>query len=1028
MSKTTQLELVNNENALVVFTLKQEIADARVVLTSCHSDSSTTQTIINSPDTYRLPEIFAVYPKSQNCKISISASDTSDSFANIELSWFEVKQPSIDLITALAHLVEAEQKWSNYFEVNEAQQSNVLANVIQSLTSAKNLLGDALPYWSHLIQYKQSEVYHYLGQYDEQARILQTLLDQPNLAIEMKAQAHVDLAIYTIYEIKDFDEASKQIELTFQLLENAEQSVLYADALETSASIEIERANFSSGIDNFVASYQIFMAKGAKKDALNTALSLGYFYYRTGELVRASQEYNAAKLLAESISESYSVTNANIKLATVYRNLGDYDKAAKFLDIALSQSASFDHSYLDAWAKLEKAKLLKATLQYHYAIDWFDKAKSAFKKLNAMADVYQINIVLADLYVDMQQVENAEKLYFEYLNYAQEELTQLQVAQVSMQIAELKLKQGFIQEAIDYQNIAHTYFQGVSDAFSLADTQFGLAASYAALADIEKATFYFDAALRFYESIEATPSALSAILEYAKYISLISKEKALSAIDVALEQSLNGDFQVAREDLSIGFTASLQDLLSLKIKLDDALTAEQSLVLVENIKAKALKRFFYNKADFTSNSEQEKSLAAINSQISQQLVALQNASASAHPSLLQELRRLSEERYKVEQSIYFDRTDSSDQADFDLAALSKLRQNLQDHQLVLFVDSSDIASKLWFISKNNVKQFNIKDSKDLNQQVVGLLENIKKHKSYRDNKQIIQKISNSLFPDPSVLKQKQELIVIADGALANLPFSVLENPTDKSSLLNSLTVSFHQSLALLMAQMTTPDLRDNQTKSLIVASPEMQALENGSSLQAGYKASNLPFSKAEAEYIGKTLGTDAVTLIGKQANKQNIKQQMLPQFNILHFATHAVANSDFPELGGLVLSNSHDSDNLLLAPEIKKLHLNAHLVVLSGCDSAIGKTIAGEGMLGLSRAFMQAGARNVIGSLWKVQDDVTAKLMQLFYQYHIEQNMSAQLALVHAQRDVRNYKRKDGRRPWRAPYYWAGFILHGTGS
>lgn len=128
-----------------------------------------------------------------------------------------------------------------------------------------------------------------------------------------------------------------------------------------------------------------------------------------------------------------------------------------------------------------------------------------------------------------------------------------------------------------------------------------------------------------------------------------------------------------------------------------------------------------------------------------------------------------------------------------------------------------------------------------------------------------------------------------------------------------------------------------------------------------------------------------------------------------------------------MLSNTSDQDNLLLTPEIKKMDINAHLVVLSGCETTDGNVIAGEGMLGLSRAFFESGAQNVIGSLWKVQDNATAMLMSQFYRYLLKHELPMAAALRQAQRDVRNYRRKDGHRPWKAPFYWAGFVLHGAG-
>ena len=149
----------------------------------------------------------------------------------------------------------------------------------------------------------------------------------------------------------------------------------------------------------------------------------------------------------------------------------------------------------------------------------------------------------------------------------------------------------------------------------------------------------------------------------------------------------------------------------------------------------------------------------------------------------------------------------------------------------------------------------------------------------------------------------------------------------------------------------------------------------------------------------------------------------LAQYRIVHFATHGLMNSQHPELSGLVLSlvdqEGKPQNGFLRLHEIYNLHLEADLVVLSACQTALGQEIQGEGLIGLTRGFMYAGAPRVVASLWQVDDRATANLMKYFYEGMLGQGLRPAAALRAAQISMMKDKR------WQSPYYWAGFTLQG---
>ena len=155
-------------------------------------------------------------------------------------------------------------------------------------------------------------------------------------------------------------------------------------------------------------------------------------------------------------------------------------------------------------------------------------------------------------------------------------------------------------------------------------------------------------------------------------------------------------------------------------------------------------------------------------------------------------------------------------------------------------------------------------------------------------------------------------------------------------------------------------------------------------------------------------------------NRALVTGTELSQYRIIHFATHGVLDSR-PALSGVALSQfdaqGRPQDGFLRLHDIYNLKLPAELVVLSACDTALGKDIKGEGLIALTRGFMYAGAPRVMASLWKVNDETTAEFMKAFYQRLFNEGLAPAAALRAAQLAMW--------RQGRAPFHWAAFVLQG---
>jgi CHAT domain-containing protein len=238
-------------------------------------------------------------------------------------------------------------------------------------------------------------------------------------------------------------------------------------------------------------------------------------------------------------------------------------------------------------------------------------------------------------------------------------------------------------------------------------------------------------------------------------------------------------------------------------------------------------------------------------------------------------------------------------------------------------------------------------------------------------------------------------------------------------------------MAVFADPVFTRDDKRNRSKPSKAPVPASAAARNivHETEKAGGQAAELviprlPFTRLEAEQIlALAPKTDNLQVMDFKANRAAALHPDLRQYRYLHFATHGLLDSERPGLSALVLSlvdeQGKPQDGFLRAHELYNLQLPAELVVLSACQTGLGKDVKGEGLVGLTRAFLSAGAARVVVSLWNVNDRATADLMTKFYRQMLKEGQRPAAALRAAQLELGQQKQ------WQAPYYWAAFTLQG---
>ncbi|MEW6736118.1 MAG: CHAT domain-containing protein, partial [Acidobacteriota bacterium] len=332
-------------------------------------------------------------------------------------------------------------------------------------------------------------------------------------------------------------------------------------------------------------------------------------------------------------------------------------------------------------------------------------------------------------------------------------------------------------------------------------------------------------------------------------------------------------------------------------------------------------------------------------------------------------------------------------------------------------------------------------------------------------------LSNMLLGPIATILADKRLLIVGDGALQYIPFAALPLPSKQNRLTDSkeidrrpvivehevinlpsaLTLAIIRSnrlehklmpktIAILadpVFDASDPRLRGNRDNAANRELDRQKPLANRDSEMLFRSATEsgiiddsrlfprLTFSRQEAIEIAALLdSSEYKQALDFEATRELALSDELSKYRYIHFATHGLINSTNPELSGIVLSLVNETgewqDGFFRLNDIYNLRLPAEVVVLSACRTALGKEIKGEGLIGLTRGFMYAGAYRVIASLWKVDDRATAELMKHFYQGMFgEKKLTPAAALRSAQIELLSKER------WRSPFFWSAFILQG---
>ena len=659
---------------------------------------------------------------------------------------------------------------------------------------------------------------------------------------------------------------------------------------------------------------------------------------------------------------------------------------------------------------LQQDSLDQALFYIKESYDILDE-KDPFKK--------QLDLLAGDVWLKKLDFEKAESYYndgLEGYSIYRDNQKHPDIAEILLRFSDLEIKKGNLSAALKYcqqalNELSPLYNnEKISDNPSVADVSSNLVfinvlaekiSVLGKLYESESDKTYLEAALNtalvFVESFDALKP---------EYESKVDKQFLITEMYPALQGAVEVCyklFSLTKDDKFIEYAFYFVEKSKSILLLESTRSAQANSfggvpdeVLNKERQYRASILYLEKKA-FTQNRD---------SKLSDSLFRLKTEYYSFVSKLEQDYPRYFNLKYKSE-----------------VVSVEKIRSFIADEFTVLDYFVDDKAIYIIQIQKSKLHFDRITLSDNLRTNIERFYSQISNLKLGNEDKlnELSFDIYNSIIK-PSLEKSNTEkLIIISDDILNYLPFDALVTKQDGSEyLLDKYVVSYANSATLLLEE------RGSDVKvsgEVLAFAPQFQSAGTTEIVSDRSQFAPLKFNQQEVKNISSYFETKS--LIGTDASITNFNQ-FSSDYKVLHFATHASANDEYPDYSFLALASdkNRDSISFLYVKDLYAKDLNADLITLSACETGIGKFQKGEGILSLARGFNYAGAKSLVTSLWKVNDETTSQIMNFFYK-NLDQGQSKNEALRNAKLE---YLRTSDDSVLKHPYYWAGFVISGDMS
>lgn len=817
----------------------------------------------------------------------------------------------------------------------------------------------------------------------------------------------------------------------------------------------------------------LMQAEGDRRGEARMLHSIGSVYDDLGEPLKSIEYYEKALAIRRAMNDKTPVANTSVNLASVLKAMGETQKAIELLTAAAEYYRTSGDRRAEAIALNNLGTASDDLGDYAQAVKFYEQSLQLNRELKLREQEARS---LSNIAITSLKLNNADKA-LEFQEKALQIFRELKDKNAeAMLLTNISLswqKKGNSPKASEGLQSALAIFRELENREWQAQALFQLGDNFYVGGDFAKAFENCSQALELNRAVKNRTGESVSLLCAAQAESGLGRlAEAQTKIESAISLIENSRGKLAREDLRASFFASKQNYYEFYIELlmrrhkaepakgFDALalqTSERARArnLLESlgsagneIRADVAPELVARERDLQQkiNAKEVLRSQAINSK------AKPEKTAEIEKEIDEAVRDLRDARAKI-------RAASPKFAGFSEPQPLELKeiqtQVLDDNSVLLEYALGTERSFLFVAAKNSLKVFELPPRAEIERAARSFYDSLKTRGLFPAGETFAQRQARIAKNDAEMQKASAELgkILIAPAAelipgkrllivgtevLQYIPFAALPSPQSKQDsrlktqdsrlflIETNEIVNLPSASAVAILRKSIEGRKQPPRQIAVFADPIFSGddarLPAASTVRNSF--ARLKFTRQEAEKIAvfappenRFVATDF------QASLANFRKQDLSQFRIWHFATHGTLDSRFPELSGVILSlvdeKGKSQDGFLRLSEIYNLRLNAKLVALSACETALGTEIRGEGLIGLSHGFMYAGAESVLASLWRVDDRATSVLMSRFYEKILKENLRPSEALQKAQISMIKEKGLDN------PFYWSAFTLQG---
>ena len=787
-----------------------------------------------------------------------------------------------------------------------------------------------------------------------------------------------------------------------------------AHALGNLGKFHAQRGALGPARDYYEQALSAFEALKDPANAITQLSGIGHVYRRTGDLARALTYEKRAVDLAKRVGQPWGLAVALDQLGATSLRLGNLAGALEIQEQAIRAASQTGNQHLIARTLQRLGATLWSLGDADRASELFERALNTFRANGLKHDEGQVHIQLGLLTAEYGELDAARDHLLRAKALYESSENESGLARVHSVLASLNLREGNLAAALAHEDKALPLHKATGDRAGAVESRARRGTTLVRMGEASKGMRELRRAVRSARHLRDRHVATWCLHELA--VVLLDQGEADQALALAheglreVEQLVGGLADergaVARQEFRRVFDVGARAAIALDDPAEvvtfaesdragallESLQGRQSLLWAQVPEALRIE-------DARARSARQVARAAFEDAMDKSDVTAQRA---ARHVLDDAVARVRESSARIQRA-----AKSSAVALFYPRALplEDLQAGLgKDEQLLLF-GGAGLDMYCVVVGRSSARTVSLGTRADIEE----VCKALDPRHAWEDVSKPIVAARAKLIAPLKLPKSTKRVILSPAGPLSYLPFS----------LLMPFELSYTPSGTTLL------ELRSESTQPGhgVLALGVSDYSAHGKAAQGVYRRSAplrpLPHTKAEVEAVG------TVPLIGAKATEAGLRTALKtrPRWRAIHFACHGLVDPERPNLSSLALSPLGDDDGFLTGLEVVSLDMPTDMAVLSACVTGVGRIVEGEGILGLTRAFMFAGAPRVLCSLWEVDDKATSAFMKRFYElWHPPEGtapLSAAAALRAAQEHVRDQEQ------WKHPYFWAAWVLWG---